>query len=111
MKFHVPTARNRDESEQIWAGTRQWLSNLGLPTTRRRLAALTLADDDCAHLVQVGAKTPEGERIYVILEASNVDVFYVCTMDHGLMEGFPYPLALGADSHAIDFDEEVMGHA
>ena len=39
MKFFVPFM-DESEAEQLWAFTRQYLSGLGLDTTRRRIQAL-----------------------------------------------------------------------
>ena len=47
----------------------------------------------------------------VILEASNTDLFYACTPWRGVLEGPPCLLGLSEDGRAIDFDEEVVGHA
>lgn len=45
MNFYVPFAEDALEAEMIWALTRDFLADLGLPTTRRRIAALSLHPD------------------------------------------------------------------
>ncbi len=111
MKFFVPGASECLDPEWIWAATRAGLLDLGLPTTRRRIQALALGPRG-KHRLEVGGEIPDGGGpVFVILEASNVDVFYVCTPWRGVLEGPPYVLGLSEDGRAIDFDEEVAGHA
>lgn len=45
----------------------------------------------------------------IILEASNVDVFYACTLTRGVLEGVPYALGLKEQGRVFDFNEEVVG--
>lgn len=111
MKFFVPYAADDGEAEQVWAAVRMALLGRGLATTRRRIHALQLAEDGDRHLLEVGMSTPDGDTVHIILEAGDLDVFYVCTPSHGVLEGVPYVLGLDADNSAIDFDEEVVGHA
>ena len=47
----------------------------------------------------------------LILEASNLDVYYVCTPWNGVLGGEPFVLGLSERGRAIDFDEVVEGHA
>jgi hypothetical protein len=111
MKFFVPHF-DAPDAERVWAGTRLWLSELGLPTTRRRIRALACEIDGKDHFLAVGGDTPDGEDfVMAILEASNLDLFYVCTPSRGLVDDIPYPLALDEHWRVIDFDEEVCGHA
>ena len=107
MNFHVPYAAHADEAEMVWSEVRADLLELGLPTTRRRIVALSL-HPDIEDLVAVGEDTPDGELVMVILEASNLDIFYVCTLGHGLLTGPPYPLKLGKHGRVFDFHEEVV---
>jgi hypothetical protein len=111
VKFFVPYAEGRAQAEQVWAGVRLWLSDLGLDTTRRRIEALALRVGDSDHKVAVGRDTPDGELVMAIFEASDLGVFYVCTPDRGVLGDIPYPLALDESWRVIDFDEEVCGHA
>lgn len=112
MKFFVPGARDEAEAERIWAGARLWLAELGLPTTRRRIRALAWAMDGPDHYVAVGGETPDGEDfVMLILEASGLDLFYVCTPARGMIDDIPYPLALDEHWRVIDFEEEVCGWA
>ena len=53
-----------------------------------------------------GLNTPASdEPVMVILEASDVEIFYVCTYSHGVLDGVPFSLALAERGRAIDFDE------
>jgi hypothetical protein len=72
---------------------------------------MTIAGKD--HEVAVGGETPDGDDfVMVILEASNLDIFYVCTPTRGMVDDIPYPLALDDEGwRVIDFEEEVVGHA
>lgn len=110
MKFFVPCADDAAQAEAAWAGVRAHLFDLGLPTTRRRIHALSL-HPSLRQRVEVGRDTPDGEPVLIILEASNLDVFYVCTPYRGVLEGKPYVLGLNEHGRAIDFDEEVVGQA
>jgi hypothetical protein len=111
MRFFVP-AFNEADAERLWAGTRQWLSGLGLATTRRRIRALACAIEGRDHFVAVGGDPPDGdEPVLVILESSNLGIFYVCTPSRGVLDDIPYPMWLDERWRVIDFDEEVCGHA
>jgi hypothetical protein len=111
MKFVVPYAEGRAEAEQVWAGVRLWLSELGLATTRRRIEALALRIGDRDHKLAVGRKTPDGELVMAILESSDLDLFYLCTPTRGVLDDNPHPLALDEGWRVIDFDEEAVGYA
>lgn len=111
MKFFVPYAHDRAQAEHVWAAVRLWLSDIGLPTTRRRIRGLALEIDGVDHKLAIGENTPDGDFVMVILEASDLDLFYVCTPHRGVLKGPPLPLALHEDWRVIDFDEEVVGHA
>ncbi len=110
MNFYVPFAKDGDEAEIVWAATRAFMSDLGLATTGRRIAALLLREGSC-HLVEVGGETPDGEPVMVILESRDAEVFYVCTPYRGVLEGPPYVLGLTEHGRAVDFSEEVVGWA
>lgn len=112
MKFFVPGARDEAQTERIWAGVRRWLAQLGLATTRRRIRALAYEIDGKDHFLAVGGETPDGEDFaMVILESSDLDIYYVCTPTRGMLDDIPYPLALDERWRVIDFDEEVCGWA
>lgn len=105
MKFFMPLTDSDEDAEWIRETVRGELADLGMPTTDRRIWALLL-HPECRHLVEVGLNTPASdEPVMLILEASNVDVFYVCTPSRGVLEGVPYPLGLTERGRAIDFDE------
>jgi hypothetical protein len=72
-----PLHANAHEAELIWQSTRADLRELGLRTTRRRIAALSL-HPDLFELVAVGEDTPDGDLVMVILEASDLDIFAAC---------------------------------
>ncbi len=111
MKFFVP-AFDESDAERIWAGTRHWLSELGLATTRRRIRALACGIAGNDHFVAVGSETPyDDEPVLVILESSDLGIFYVCTPSRGVLDDIPYPMWLDERWRVIDFDEEVVGHA
>lgn len=111
MKFFVP-AFDEPDAERVWAGTRQWLSELGLATTRRRIRALACEIAGKDHFVAVGCETPDSdEPVLVILESSDLGIFYICTPSRGVLDDIPYPMWLDESWRVIDFDEEVCGHA
>jgi hypothetical protein len=111
MRFFVPCAESRAESEQIWGQLRARLFDLGLPTTRRRIQALALGSDGDWILLEVGMETPDEETVLAIFEASNIDLFYVCTPQRMLEAGLPLALGLTDGAPVIDFDAGVVGHA
>jgi hypothetical protein len=113
MKFFLPCARDEDEAERIWAGVRMYLAGLGLPTTRRRIRALAMTIDGRDHYLAVGGETPDGEDfVMVLLEASNLDIYYVCTPTRGMFDDIPYAMALVDERwRVIDFEEQMCGHA
>jgi hypothetical protein len=104
MKFFVPRTRNREEAELVWIEVRAWLSEIGLPTTRRRVAALVCAIGGVDHVLAVDRETPGGDIVAVILESSELDLVFVCTPRRGLGEGMPYPLALDEQWRVVDFE-------
>lgn len=113
MKFFVPEMEPA-EAEQVWAAARAWLAQLGLKTTRRRIRALawTGGAGGRDHYVAVGDDLPSGEDlVMLILEASRLDLFYVCTPGRGIVDDIPYPMSLDESWRVIDFDEEAYGTA
>lgn len=112
MKFFVPYACDDDHAEQIWSDSRSNLLDLGLPTTKRRIWALSLDVTRPACLLHVGREVPHDYGpAMLILEASNVDVYYVCTPWNGVLGGEPFVLGLSERGRAIDFGEVVEGRA
>ena len=95
----------------MWAGVRAHLLDIGLPTTRRRIHAFRFDRRRDIPLLEVGGEPPDGEPVLIILEASNLPIFYCCTPWHGVAGGEPHPLALNEHGEAIDFDAEVVGRA
>lgn len=109
MRFFIPYTDSR-KAERLWAEVRAALLDQGLPTTARRIQALTLSDGRSEHVLAVGMSPPDtDEPILVILEASNHDIFYACTPSNGVDEGTPYPLGLSEHGRAIDFDPDRSG--
>jgi hypothetical protein len=112
VKFFVPYAADDAHAEQIWSDARADLFDLGLPTTRRRIWALSLDVRNPGHLLHIGGEVPDDYGpAMLIFEASNLDVFYVCTPWNGVLGGEPFVLGLGELGRAIDFEEVVEGNA
>lgn len=110
MKFFVPYAADDEHAEAIWSDARSDLFDIGLPTTRRRIWALSLDDRRSGWLLHVGREVPGGEGpAMIIFEASNLDVYYVCTPWRGVLGGEPHVMGLSAHGRAIDFDEATEG--
>jgi hypothetical protein len=109
VKFYVPFVDDDEQAELIWSGLREWLLDLGLPTSRRRIHALSLDDRRPDFRLEVGDQVPDtGEPVLVILEASEMDLYLIFTPDHGMMSGAPYPIALPEHGSAIDFEETAV---
>ncbi|HEX8063951.1 MAG TPA: hypothetical protein VF535_12135 [Allosphingosinicella sp.] len=112
MKFFVPWASDDDHAEQIWADSRSDLAELGMPTTKRRIWALSLDRTRPHCLLHIGREVPDGcGPAMLILEASNLDIYYVCTPWNGVLGGEPFPMGLSKRGRAIDFDEVIEGNA
>jgi hypothetical protein len=112
MKFFVPWAADDDHAEQIWRDSRSDLFHLGMPTTKRRIWALSLDIRRPGTLLHVGREVPDDYGpAMLILEASDLDVYYVCTPWNGVLGGEPFVLGLGERGRAIDFEEVVEGDA
>jgi len=112
MKFFVPYAWDAASAEQIWAGTRLYLSELGLRTTRRRIRALACEIRGKDHFLAVGGDTPDGDDfVLIILESDWLGIYYVCTAGRVMADDIHYPLSLDENWRVIDFAEEVVGHA
>lgn len=106
MRFFVPFTEDEDQAEIVWSDLRERLFELGLRTTRRRIHAISLDDRRPGWRLHIGDETPDtGEPVLVILESSDLDLYYVFTPDHGLIRGEPYPLALPEHGSAIGFEE------
>jgi hypothetical protein len=112
MRFFVPFAADGAHAERIWSDARAALDELGLRTTGRRIWALSLDVRRPDFLLHIGREVPDdyGPAL-IIFEASDLDVFYVCTPYNGVLGGDPFPFGLGAHGRAIDFDKVVEGNA
>lgn len=107
MKFFVPYAESDEQAEVIWSGLRERLFDLGLPTTRRRIAAVSLEGHSDVRF-EVGEKTRDaGEPVLVILEARGLDLYWVFTRNHGLIRGAPYPV-LDETGSAVPFEQSPI---
>jgi len=109
MKFFIPSAGDRAEAEEMWGLLRAMLFDLGRPTTRRRIQALALGRGGDWILLEVGMETPDEDTVLAIFEASNNDLFYVCTPRQVLHQGRPHALGLADGAPVIDFDAGVIG--
>jgi hypothetical protein len=109
VKFFVPYAADDAHSEAIWSDARSDLVDIGLPTTRRRIWALSLDGRRSGWLLHVGREMPEGEGpAMIIFEARNLEIFYVCTPWRGVLGGEPHVLRLNEHGRAIDFDAPAL---
>jgi hypothetical protein len=112
MKFFVPYACDDAHAEQIWSDSRADLFDLGLPTTKRRIWALSLDAGKPNCLLHIGREVPgDYGPAMLIFEASNCDVYYVCTPWNGVLGGEPFAMGLSKRGRAIAFDEVVEGRA
>src|SRR5687767_5828580 len=79
VKFFVPYAADDDHAEQIWSDARADLFDLGLPTTKRRIWALSIHSSGGRHLLNIGRRfDPDEGPTLIIFEASNRKAYYVC---------------------------------
>lgn len=102
----MPFTEDDEQAEIVWSALRERLSDLGLATTRRRIRALSLDDRRPDWRLEIGDGTPDtGEPVLLILESSDLDLYFVFTPDHGLGSGAPYPIALPEHGSAIPFEE------
>ncbi|MBV8685334.1 MAG: hypothetical protein JOZ90_14600 [Alphaproteobacteria bacterium] len=109
MRFFVPFAQSREAAELLWTATRSRLLDLGLPTTGRRIHALSIRPD-VKRRVEVGLEMPEDPGpVMMIFEAVGIDLFFVCTPSRGVLAGRPFPIRLDDEGEVIDFDEEAGG--
>lgn len=109
MRFFVPYAADDEHAEAIWSEARSDLFDIGLPTIRRRIWALSLDGGGSGLLLHVGREMPEGEGpAMIIFEASNLEIFYVCTPWRGVLGGQPHRVGLGGRGRAIDFDPPAL---
>ena len=104
MKFYVPFTEDEEQAELVWSSLRDRLLDDGIATTRRRIRGLSLDDRRPGWRLEIGDETPDtGEPVLVILESSDLDLYYVFTPDHGL-RGEPYPIALPEHGRATAFE-------
>jgi hypothetical protein len=109
MRFHVPYTECVGQAEAIWTVLRERLLDSGLPTTRRRIRGLSLDDRRPGWRLEIGDLTPDtGEPVLVILESSDLDLYFIFTPDHGILDGEPYPVALPDHGSAIEFEETAI---
>jgi hypothetical protein len=106
MKFFVPATACRHAAEEVWEAARDYLAGIGLATRRRRIHALSLAPE-LEHRVEVGLDLPNDPGpVAFIFEAANIDLYYVCTLGHGVFEGAPWMLGLTERGRVVEFEEE-----
>lgn len=112
MKFFVPYAADDEHAEQIWNDSRSDLLDLGFPTTRRRIWALSMNAFGRQHLLNIGRRfDPDEGPALIIFEASDRNAYYVCTPWRGVLGGEPYVMELCRHGRAIDFDAVAEGNA
>jgi hypothetical protein len=109
MKFLIPRAESRAEAEEIWGLLRETLFDIGLPTTRRRIQALALGRDGDWTFLELDMETPDGDPVLAIFEASNADLFYVCTPRQVVEGDVPHALGLAEGAPVVDFEEGAVG--
>jgi hypothetical protein len=103
MRFLIPRAESRAEAGEIWGQLRETLFDIGLPTTRRQIQALALDRDGNWTFLEIGMDTPDEDVVLAILEASNADLFYVCTPRQVVEGGPPHALGLAEGAPVVDF--------
>jgi hypothetical protein len=112
VKFFVPYAADDAHAEQIWSDSRSDLFDLGFPTTKRRIWALSLDSSRPGWLLHIGREVPDDYGpAMLIFEATDREVYYVCTPWNGVLGGEPFPMTLSKRGRAIDFEEVVEGNA
>ncbi|HEX9964249.1 MAG TPA: hypothetical protein VGB04_04620 [Allosphingosinicella sp.] len=113
VKFFVPYAADDAHAEQIWSDSRAGLFALGMPTTDRRIWALSFEMDGLNHLLHIGREMPLGDGpALIIFEASSGEPgYYVCTPWRGVLGGEPHRFGPCRHGRAIDFDESAEGNA
>jgi hypothetical protein len=113
MKFFVPYAVDDAHAEQIWSDSRADLFALGMPTTKRRIWALSFHLEGLDHLLHIGREMPLGDGpALIIFEARGGEAgYYVCTPWRGVLGGEPHRLRLCRNGQAIDFDQVAEGNA
>ena len=111
MKFFVPATRGRDEAEQVWQAVRDYLAGIGLMTRSRRIHALSL-DPRLDRMVEIGLDLPDDPGpVAFIFEAANAELYYVCTLGHGVFHGAPRIIALSERGRVIEFEGEAEGRS
>ena len=92
MKFFIPVPGAATRRRSSGRRSASELDKSGLATTRRRIHALACAIGDEDHLLAVGEDTPEADDpVLAIFEASDIDLYYVCTFGTVALEEPPYP--------------------
>jgi hypothetical protein len=106
MNFFIPSAKDRDQAEIVWSVVRKGLADHGLATTPRRIRALAWAGDGETHSIAVGADPPwvECDPVLAIFEASDFDVYYVCTFGQVARERLPRVFGLDDSWSVVDFE-------
>lgn len=108
MKFYLPGYKgNRDRAEYVWLQIRAWLAGLGFPTARRRIAALVHDIKGVDHFIAVDHEMPDGQVAVAILQSDDPALFYVCTLDHGVLAGVPYPVRLDERWRVVEFEADA----
>jgi hypothetical protein len=106
VKFFVPGFRGqREMAEHVWLSARSWLSENGLPTSRRRIEAVVAQIDGADHFIAVDHECPFDEAIAIlILESSDGERFHICTLERGIGESLPWTLPLDENWRVVDFE-------
>jgi len=122
MKFFIPGARDAAEAEGVWQATRTFLAEEGYPTSERRIRRLAFRNRADHFDLEVGGHHPgmedeepvdgreENEAIrctvFVILEASDSDWFYVCLPYRGVLRNYPWLVHRDEVTDAQNFEDE-----
>lgn len=102
MKFFVPTAKDNQQSEELYLAIVKFNSTIR-PISNRRIYSIEYSHNGKSCVSEVGKHHPlNGEMIFSILESQ--DVYFICTLTRGFQKGDPILVGVNDLARIVDFD-------
>ena len=108
MKFFIPYAKDKEQEQNVYEGTRKFLSEeLGAEFTDRKIFSLRYHHDGKSYYAAVGKEHAlNGEPVIAILYEDMRKLYHVCTPNRGVLRGMSILVGSNEVEEVVDFDSE-----
>lgn len=108
MKFFIPAAKDKAQEQNVYEGTRTFLSQeLGATFTDRKVFSLRYRHEGKDYYAEVGKlHSLNGEHVIAILYEDLRSLYHVCTPNRGVLRGMSILVGQHEVKEAVDFDRE-----